>query len=129
MEMLEAAFTLYPLCLSAITITMGVFSFAFSKQSGKTAPWKDLVHLLTEGAAAFVMGIVFLISAFIPYGKSIKDVLDPSIISQLPPEVANLPFKVGFWFLGGIAMVTPAYIVTRLILWLKRPRKQKVHTS
>jgi len=127
-EVLDGAFMLYSICLCAITITVGMFSFAFSKQSGKTAPWKDFVHLLSEGVGSFIMGLVFLISAFIPYGKSIKDVLDPSIISQLPPEIANLPFKVGFWFLGGITMAMPAIIVTRLILWLKRPRKQEVHS-
>lgn len=122
-ELLDAAFMLYSICLCAITITVGIFSLAFSTQSGKTAPWEDFVHLLSEGVGAFVMGLVFLISAFIPYEKSIKDVLDLSIISQLPPEVANVPFKVGFWFLGGITMAMPAIIVTRLILWLKRPRK------
>ena len=122
-EILEAAFTLYPICLCAITITTGIFSFAFSMQSWKTAPWKDFVHLLSDGVISFVMGLVFLISAFMPYEKSIKDVLAPSFISRLPPGVASLPFKVGFWFLGGIAVAMPAGIVTRLILWLKRPRK------
>jgi len=127
-ELLEAAFMLYPICLSAVTITMGIFSFAFSKQSWKTAPWKDLAHLLTDGVASFVMGLVFLISAFMSYETSIKDVLGPSIISQLPPEAVNLPFKIGFWFLGGIAIVMPAYIVTQLILWRKRPSKQEVRS-
>jgi len=70
----------------------------------------------------------FLISTFIPYEKAIKDALDPSIISLLPSEVASLPFKVGFWFLGGIVMVLPAYTITHIILWLKRPRKQEVHS-
>ena len=126
-EVLEAAFSLYCVCLCAIPITMGMFSFAFSKQNWKnlTIPWKDFVHLLSEGVGAFALGLVFLISAFMPYYQ-IKDVLDPSIISQLPPGVANLPFKVGFWFLGGITMALPAYTVTRLILWLKRPRAHSV---
>ncbi len=62
--LLEVAFMLYPLCLSAITLTMGILSFAFSKQNWKAAPWKNFVHLLTEGAMSFVMGLVFLISAF-----------------------------------------------------------------
>jgi len=35
---LEAAFTLYPICLAAVTLTMGILSFAFSKQSWKTIP-------------------------------------------------------------------------------------------
>jgi len=113
-DILEGAFILYPLCLSAITITVGILSFAFLKQSGKTAPREDLVHLVTEGVGSFVMGLVFLISAFMPYEKSIKDVMVP--ILQLPPEITNLPFKVGFWLLGGILMATPAVIVTRLIL-------------
>lgn len=126
-NVLDGAFMLYSFCLCAVTITVGIFSFAFSKQSGKTAPWKDFVHLLSEGVGSFVLGLVFLISAFIPYEKSIKDVLDLSIVSRLPPEVANLPFKVGFWLLGGITIAMPAFIVTRLILWRKRPRKQEVH--
>lgn len=62
--LLEVAFMLYPLCLSAITLTMGILGFAFSKRSWKAAPWKDFVHLLTEGVMSFVMGLVFLISAF-----------------------------------------------------------------
>ncbi len=123
-DILEAAFVLYPLCLSAITITMGLFSFTFSKQSGKTAPWKDFAHLLSDGVASFVMGLVFLISAFIPYEKSIEDALGSIILFQLPPEIVNLPFKVGFWFLGGIIIVMPALIITRIILWLKRPKEQ-----
>lgn len=118
-EIFEVAFILYPICMSAITITMGLFSFAFSKQSGKTAPWEDLVHLLSDGVASFVMGVVFLISAFIPYEKSIQDVLGSGILSLLPFDVANYPFKVGFWFLGGIALVVPAIIITRLILWFR----------
>lgn len=121
-EVLEAAFMLYSICLGAITITMGLFSFAFSKQSWKTTPWKDFVHQLHEGVGSFAMGFVFLISAFMPYEKTIKDVLGPSIISQLPPVVANLPSNVGFWLLGGITMALPAAAVTRIILWLKRPR-------
>jgi hypothetical protein len=128
LDILEAAFVLYPICLSAITITMGIFSFSFSKQSWKTTPWKDFVHLLSDGAASFAMGLVFLISAFIPYEKSIKDVLGSSIISLLPPGAADFPFKVGFWFLGGIAIAMPAYIVTRIILWFKRPREQEVRS-
>jgi hypothetical protein len=47
---------------------------------------------------------------------------------QLTLEITNLPFKVGFWFLGGMAIAMPALITTRLILWLKRPRKQEAHT-
>jgi hypothetical protein len=123
-DLLGGAFMLYPICLSAITITVGIFSFAFSKQSGKTAPWEDLVHLLTEGVGAFVMGLVFLISAFMPYETSIKDVLGQ--ILPLPPEIAELPFKVGFWFLGGILIAIPAFIVARSILWLKRPKRHEV---
>ena len=127
-EVLEAAFMLYSICLCAITITMGIFSFAFSKQSWRTAPWKDFVHLLYEGVAAFVMGFVFLISAFMPFERAIKDVLSPGIVSLLPPLVANLPSNVGVWLLGGITMALPAAIVTRIILWLKRPRKQEVRS-
>jgi hypothetical protein len=113
-DLLEGAFTLYPICLSAITITVGIFSFAFYKQSGKTAPWKDLVHLLSEGVGSFLLGLVFLFSAFIPFDMSIKDVL--GTILQLPPEIANLPFKVGFWFLGGLVIAMPAVIVAAIIL-------------
>jgi hypothetical protein len=127
-EVLEAAFMLYSLCLSAITVTMGLFSFAFTKQSWRTAPWKDFVHQLYEGVAAFVMGFVFLISAFMPHGKAIKDVLDPSIISHLPPVIANLPSNIGFWLLGAFTIAIPAAIVTRIILWLKKPRKQEVRS-
>jgi hypothetical protein len=122
-EVLEAAFMLYSICLSAICITMGIFSFAFSKQSWRTAPWKDFVHQLYEGVGAFVMGFVFLISAFLPFGKALKDVLDPGIISHLPQVIANMPSNIGFWLLGGITLVLPATITARAILWLKRPRK------
>jgi len=121
-EVLEAAFMLYSICLSVISITMGVFSFAFSKQSWRTAPWKDFVHQLYEGVGAFVMGFVFLISAFFPFGKTLKDVLDPSITSHLP-LVANMPSNIGFWLLGGITLVLPAAITARVILWLKKPRE------
>lgn len=61
-----------------------------------------------------MMSLVFLISAFMPYEMSIKDVLDPML--QVPPEIANLPLKVGFWLFGGILIAMPAVIVTRLIL-------------
>ena len=122
-DILSGAFMLYSLCLCAVTLTVGIFSFAFSMQSGRTASWKDFVHVLSDGAGSFVLGLVFLMSAFMPYEKSIKDVLGPSITSQLPPGIASLPFKVGFWFLGGIALALPAFIVASLVLWLKRPRK------
>lgn len=120
LDMLEVAWMLYPICLGAITLTMGTFSFAFSRQSWKVAPWKDLVHLLTDGVAFFVMGLVFLVSAFIPYETPIQYLLGPNIIQMLPPPVAELPYKVGFWFLGGLTMATPTYLVVRIILWRKR---------
>jgi hypothetical protein len=121
-DLLEGAFLLYPICLSAITITVGIFSFAFSKQSWKTAPWKDLAHLLSEGVGAFVMGLVFLISAFMPYELSIEDMM--GMILRFPPEIANLPFKVGFWLLGGLLAATPAMLVTTIILRAKKPKKR-----
>ena len=123
-DMLEAAWMLYPICLGAITLTMGIFSFAFSKQSWKAAPWKDVEHLLTDGVMSFVMGLVFLVSAFVPYETPIEYLLGPNVIQMLPPPVAWLPYKVGFWFLGGLIIATPAYIATKIILWRKRSRVQ-----
>ena len=121
-EVLEAAFRLYSLCLCDVTLTMGMLSFAFAKQSWKTAPWKDLVHLLDEGVGAFVMGLVFVMSAFMPFETAIKDVLDPGILSFLPSVFANFPSNIGFWILGFFIIALPAAIVTRIILWLKRPK-------
>jgi hypothetical protein len=118
-DLLAGAFMLYPICLSAITTTVGVFSFAFYKQSGKTAPWKDVVHLVSEGVGFFLWGLAFLFSAFIPYELSIEDVL--GTILPLPPEIANLPSKVGFWFLGGLVVAIPAGIIVTIIL---RARKR-----
>jgi hypothetical protein len=118
-DILEAAWVLYPLCLGAITLTMEIFSFTFSKQSWKTAPWKDLDHLLTEGVMFFVMGLVFLVSVFMPYENPIEYLLGPNIIQMLPSFVAELPYKVGFWILGGLTMAMPAYIATKIILWRK----------
>lgn len=60
------------------------------------------------------MSLVFLISAFIPYERMIKDVLDQ--VLHVPPEIANPPLKVGFWLFGDILIATPAVIITRLIL-------------
>ena len=117
---LEAAFTLYPICLAAVTLTMGIMSFAFSKQSWKIIPWKDFVHLLTEGVGAFVMGIIFLVSAFIPYENQIKDMLDPGIIQILPPPIPDISFKLGFWFIGGIILALPALIISKIIIEHKR---------
>ena len=117
---LEAAFTLYPICLAAVTLTMGIMSFAFSKQSWKIISWKDFVHLLTEGVGAFVMGIIFLVSAFIPYENQIKDMLDPGIIQILPPPIPDIPFKLGFWFIGGIILALPALIISKIIIEHKR---------
>jgi hypothetical protein len=117
-DLLGGALMLYPICLSAITITVGIFSFAFYKQSGKTAPWKDLVHLVSEGTSSFFLGLVFLFSAFMQHELSIEDVLGTSL--QLPPEIANLPFKVGFWFLGGLVIAIPAGIVVTIILRAKK---------
>jgi hypothetical protein len=119
-SILEAAFTLYPICLAAVTLTMGILSFAFSKQSWKTIPWKDFVHLLTEGVGAFVMGIIFLVSAFIPYENQIKDMLDPGIIQILPPPIPDLSFKIGLWFSGGIILALPALIISKIIIEHKR---------
>lgn len=122
LEVFEAAFSLYSFCMCAITITMGIFSFAFSRQSWKTTAWKDFVHQLYEGVGAFVMGFVFLISAFMPYSRSLEDVLGPGVISNLP-AIGNLPSNIGFWVLGALIMVVPAAAVTRILLWYKRPRK------
>jgi len=91
-ELLEAAFMLYPICLSATTITGGIFSLAFAKQSWKTAPWNDIVHLLSDGISIFMMGIVFLVSAFMPYENTIESVLG-SFVSQFPDQITELPFK------------------------------------
>ena len=117
---LEAAFTLYPICLATVTLTMGMFSFVFSKQSWNTIPWNDFVHLLTEGVAAFVMGIIFLFSAFIPYENLTKDVLGPGITQILPPPIPDIPFKLGLWFFGGILLALPALIISKIILEHKR---------
>jgi len=121
---LEAAWMLYPLCLGSVTLTMGIFSLVFSRQSWRAAPWKDLEHLFTEGVMFFVMGLVFLVSAFIPYENPIEYLLGPDIIQMLPAPVASLPYKVGFWFLGGLVVAMPAYIITKIILWRKRPSLQ-----
>lgn len=121
-EVLEAALTLYSLCMCAIALTTGIFSFAFTRQSCRKAPWKDLSHLLQGGSMSFAMGLVFLISVFIPYEKTTGDMLGGAIVSLLPPQALHLPLKVGFWFLGGVAIAIPVNIVTRLILWVKRPR-------
>jgi hypothetical protein len=102
---------------------MGILSFTFAKQSWKIAPWKDLVHLLDEGVGAFVMGLVFLVSAFTPFEKAIKDVLDPNILSYLPSVFANFPSNIGLWVLGFFIALTAA-ILTRIILWLKRPKEE-----
>ena len=115
-ELLEAAFMLYPICLSVITITAGILSFAFSKQSWKTAPWKDVRHLLTDGSSIFTMGFIFLLSAFMSYEQTIEEVLGSMLPFPLPAQIAELPFKVGFWFLGGVVLVTPVYIAMKLIL-------------
>jgi hypothetical protein len=120
-DLLGGAFMLYPICLSAVTITVGVFSFVFYKQSGKTAPWKDVVHLVSEGVGFFFLGLVFLFSAFMPFELSIEDV--SGTILQLPPEIANLPFKVGFWFLGGLVITIPAGAVASIILRSKTHAK------
>ena len=120
-DLLGGAFMLYPICLSAVTITVGVFSFVFYKQSGKTAPWKDVVHLVSEGVGFFFLGLVFLFSAFMPFELSIEDV--SGTILQLPPEIANLPFKVGFWFLGGLVITIPAGAVASIILRSKTRAK------
>ena len=120
LDLLEGAFMLYPLCLSAITITVGIFSFAFSMQSGKSAPREDVVHLLSEGVGSFIMGLVFLVSAFIPYDRPIKEVLGQMF--QLPPEIMNLPFKIGFWFLGGIFIALPAVIISRLLITRRKEK-------
>jgi hypothetical protein len=122
-DLLEGAFMLYPICLFAITFTVGIFSFAFSKQSRKTAPWEDFTHILSEGIGSCVMSLVFLISAFMPYEATIEDVLDPML--QIPAEIANLPLKVGFWLFGGILIATPAVIVTRFIL--SRMKKKELY--
>jgi hypothetical protein len=113
MGVLEGAFLLYPLCLCFITITVGLFSFVFFRQSGKTAPKEDLIHLLSEGVGFFVIGLVFLVSAFIPYKYSMTDAL--SSIS-LPKRLANLPLKIGAWLFGGIFLVIPVVIITRHII-------------
>jgi hypothetical protein len=120
-DLLAGALMLYPICLSAVTITVGILSFAFYKQSGKTAPWKDVMHLVSEGVGFFLLGLVFLFSAFMPFELSIEDV--SGTILQLPPEIANLPFKVGFWFLGGLVLAIPLAIVASIIL---RAKKQPV---
>ena len=119
-DILEAAWMLYPICLGTITLTMGIFSFAFSKQSWKATPWKDLDHLLTDGIIFFVMGLVFLVSTFMPYETTVEYLLGPNIIQMLPSAVANLPYKVGFWFLGGLVLAMPASIAAKIILWRKR---------
>ena len=121
-EVLKAAFRLYSFCLCDITLTMGILSFTFSKQSWNIAPWDDLVHLLDEGVGAFVMGLVFLVSAFMPFEKTLGEVLHPSIISFFPSLFANFPSNIGLWVVGSLILALPAAIITRIILWLKRPR-------
>jgi len=113
-DLLAGAFMLYSICLSAVTITVGIFSLVFYKQSGKTAPWKDLVHLVSEGVSFLFLGLVFLFSAFMPYELSIGDVVGTAF--QLPTEIANLPFEVGFWFLGGLIIAVPAGIVATIFM-------------
>jgi hypothetical protein len=119
-DILEAAWMLYPICLGVITLTSGIFSFAFSKQSRKAAPLKDLEHLLTDGVMTFVMGLVFLASAFMPYEITVEQLLGQNIIQMLPSAIAKLPYKVGFWFVGGLVMAIPAYIAAKIVLWRKR---------
>jgi hypothetical protein len=60
-----------------------------------------------------------------PYENPIESLLGPNIIQMLPSIVADLPYKVGFWFLGGLVVAVPAYIITKIILWRKRYSMQK----
>ena len=122
-EVIEAAFKLYSLRLCNVTLTMGTLSFAYAKQSWRVAPWRDFMHLLDEGVGAFVMGFVFLLSAFLPFGNTLGDTLSPSILSFLPSIFANFPSNIGFWVLGALIMALPAAIITRIALWLKRPKE------
>jgi hypothetical protein len=117
-DLVSGAFMLYPICLSAVTITVGLFSFAFYIQSRKIASKKDVVHLVSEGIGLFLLGLIFLFSAFMPYELTLEDVF--GTIIQLSPEIMNLPFKVGFWFLGGLIIVLPAVIVITIIMKNKK---------
>ena len=112
-DVLEGAFLLYPLCLCVITLTVGLFSFVFVRQRGHTAPRSDVIHLLSEGVGSFVMGLVFLVSALVPYSPSMADVF--STLS-LPSVIANLPFKIGLWLLGAILFAVPVVIITSHIM-------------
>jgi len=67
------------------------------------------------------MGIIFLISVFIPLERTLADVLPFNVLSKLPP-VEWIPFKVAFWFLGGVALAGPAVLITNLILRFRRPK-------
>jgi hypothetical protein len=71
------------------------------------------------------MGIIFLISAFIPYENLTKDVLDPSIIQILPPPIPDMPFKLVFWFFGGIILALPALIISKIVIEHKRLSMQE----
>ena len=122
LEILEASLMLYPFCMAVISMNMGIFSFVFSKQSKKTIPWDDFTHLLSDGVGSFVMGLVFLISVFIPLERTLGDVLPSDILSTLPANAEGIPFKIVFWFLGGIVLAGPAILVTNLILRLRRPK-------
>jgi hypothetical protein len=120
-DILGAALFLYPICLSAVTTTGGILSLVFSKQNWRTAPRKDVNHLLSDGISILMMGLIFFISAFIPHELTIQDVLGQSLVSLLPLELAHLPFKIGFWFLGGLVLGVPASVATKIILWRLKP--------
>jgi len=96
-DLLAGAFMLYPICLSAITITVGVFSFAFYKQSAKTAPWKDLMHLVSEGVG-FFCGVSYSSSQLLYHMSCLlKTCWGRFYLCRLKSQISRLRLDSGSW--------------------------------
>ena len=108
---LVAQLWLYPLDMGTMSILVGVLHILFLGQGRNTVPWDEYKHIATDGYAAFVFGLGFLLTAFAPADQTLGEYLFFSV----PSPFADIPAKFGVWFVL-ILVAAVAYLPVALAL-------------
>ena len=102
---------LYPLDMGAISLLVFGLHMLFLKQGRGSVPWEEYRHIAKDGFAASIFGVGFLLTAVAPLEQTFADLL----MFSIPPPLADVPAKIGIWFLLIVAAI-PVWVVIHLSL-------------
>ncbi len=116
-----ASLLLYPLDMGAIALLVGLLHVLFLKQGRSGTPWSDYKHIASDSIFAFILGVGFLFSAFLPVTMTFGELLPLG----LPVTIALIPARFGIWIIIFLAAI-PVYLIMEIIFRRMTPIKEDI---